>query len=364
MTWQRVDLAAPEFGEPTESPATCGLIYRGKRHTLSGAPEAAKTLTALILGLEHMRAGHGGLALLDLEMGEHATRLLLEELGATPDEVRDVYYVAPEAPPETDDIEAIADAGVTLVVVDAAAGAYDVAGLDDNKRSDAERFSRGWITPLWLRGIATIVLDHVVKNGETRGRYAIGSERKLGAVDVHLGLEAITQLHRGATGLVRITTHKDRPGHLPRPHAADLHLASDPDTHAITWELREPVPRRAAPGAFRPSVLMGRLSQALELHGEPISPTKLVGLVQGKREWKFRAIDHLIAGGYVVASDGAHRLLTHVQAFSEEEPVPGSQDGSRNGSYPNGSLGSPLTRGNREREPVRTAKRPYRFPTS
>jgi hypothetical protein len=238
VSWDAVNLAAPDFETAPEPPITCGLIYRGRRHALSGPPEAAKTVAAVIFGLEHYRAGHGRFALVDFEMGEHSTRLLLAELGATIDEIAAVYYVAPDRPPDAVDVDAIAEAGVTLVVIDATAGAYDASQLDDNKRGDAEKFSRAWVRPLWDRGIATILVDHVVKNADNRGRYAIGSERKLGTVDVHLGLHAVKQLHRGGDGLVVVSTHKDRPGHLQRPRAAELELRSDPETHRIAWKFR------------------------------------------------------------------------------------------------------------------------------
>ena len=154
MTWVAVNLAAPEFDVPTEPPYLCGLIYAGKRHALSGPPEAAKTLTVAILGLEHMRATGERFALIDFEMGEHATRLLLHDLGATLDEIRQVYYVAPEGPPQADDLFQLNEAGVTFAVIDSAAGAYAVSGLDDNKRQDAETFSRAWTSPSLLsRGI-------------------------------------------------------------------------------------------------------------------------------------------------------------------------------------------------------------------
>src|SRR5262249_48827941 len=133
------------------------------------------------------------------------------------------------------DIDAIVAEGVTFACIDAAAGAYDVSELDDNKRQDAEAFGRAWIDPLWRQGVTTLVLDHVVKNAEQRGKFAIGSERKAGRVDVHLGLHVVHQVSRGGDGLIRIDTHKDRPGWLTRPSAAELELRSDPDTHALTW---------------------------------------------------------------------------------------------------------------------------------
>jgi hypothetical protein len=238
MNWQPLDLTADEYAELSEPPVILGLIYRGKRHALSGPPESAKTLVALAVGLEWYRAGLGRFALIDFEQGAATTRLLLEELGATEDELAAVYYVEADAPPTPADINAMLPAGVTLTIIDAAAGAYDASSLDDNKRADVERFRRAWIEPLWRAGCTTILLDHVVKNSETRGRYAIGSERKLGAVDVHLGLEAVTHISRGGRGLIRVTVHKDRPAHLQRPHPCELHLASDPDTHRIAWETR------------------------------------------------------------------------------------------------------------------------------
>ena len=269
-SWQRVDLSAPEYARPSEPPCT-HVLYRGKRHAFSGPPEAAKTLLALLLALEHRRGGHGKFAIVDFESGEHAVRLMLEELGATADEIQSLHYYVATGPPDAETLDEMVAAGVTLAIIDALAGAYDASGLDDNKRSDAETFSRLWIQPLWKLEIATLALDHVVKNPNQRGSFSIGSERKLGTVDVHIGLEAVTQLTRGGRGLITLTTKKDRPAHLTRPHPFELHLASDPVTHRITWELRaiEVDPLGDLPPAAR------KLLEALEAvageHGAPNS---------------------------------------------------------------------------------------------
>jgi len=323
-SWQRVDLTADEYARPTEPPITCGLIYRGKRHAISGPPESAKTLTALICGLEHMRAGHGPFALVDFEAGEHATRLMLEDLGASRQEIAAVYYVAPDGPPDERDIEAIVAAGVTLVIIDAVAGAYDVSGLDDNKRADAERFARSWVQPLWKRDVASILLDHVTKNAEGRGKFAIGSERKIGQADVHLGLHAVKQLHRGADGLVRITTHKDRPAHLARPHAAELDLHSDPDTHRISWTFR-PANEDGPATEWKPTALMEKVSRYLELKSDPVSRSQIARDVTGKREYLLAAIDHLVTDGHAAETDGARnaRLVLSTSPYrADNAPVP------------------------------------------
>jgi len=274
VNWRPLNLTADEYAKPTEPPLILGLIYRGRRHGISGPPESAKTLLALAIGLEWYRAGLGRFALIDFEQGPPTTRLLLEDLGATEDEIADLYYVEADAPPESADIDMLLVAGVTLTIVDAAAGAYDATSLDDNKRADVERFARTWIVPLWQAGCTTILLDHVVKNSETRGRYAIGSERKLGQVDVHLGLEAVTNISRGSHGLIRVTVHKDRPAHLQRPHPCEIHLASDPDTHRISWETRPVTTTGSATPDLPPAA--AKLVEALAAHEEPATGAELV----------------------------------------------------------------------------------------
>jgi hypothetical protein len=348
VNWEPVDLSAPQYARPSEPPVTLGLFYRGKRHAISGPPEAAKTLLALITGLEHMRAGEGQFALVDFEMGEHATRLMLAELGATTEEIAAVYYVAPDGPPDADDIAAMVAAGVTLVIIDAAAGAYECSALDDNKRADAEKFSRAWVRPLWQHGVATVLIDHVTKNPDGRGKFAIGSERKLGTVDVHLGLHAVRQLNRGGAGLIRISTHKDRPAHLRRPVAAEIELNSDPTTNVITWQLREASPAHAdaTDDGWRPTVLIDRVLEHLHRNPELTTRSALANAVRGKRAYVLQAIDHLLADGKL-QQDG--RQIT----LPPDVPVPGNVPRT----YPEGNGNVPAsTTGNEERErPTRRA---------
>lgn len=319
MTWQPLNLAAPEYAVDPEPPHVDygGLLYRGKRHVVSAPTESLKTLVVMALALDAIRAGRR-IGLLDFEMGPHALRRLLVDLGATLEQLAAVYYVEPGGPPGPADLDAIAEQQLELVVIDASMGAFHASHLDDNKRQDVESFAAQWITPLWQRGIATVVLDHVTKAAEGRGKYAIGSERKVGQVDVHLGLEVIgTPLARGGQGLVKVHVHKDRPGFLHRPHAAEIALTSDPDTHRITWEVR---PAANEPGdTFRPTVLMQRVSAFLQEQTEPVSLTTVENNVQGKsRDWIRKAVQALIDDGYISESRGSRgaRMLTSARAYT------------------------------------------------
>jgi hypothetical protein len=184
VSWTWLNLSVPEYAEPSRAPEVAGLVYSGLRHAISGPPESLKTVVASILGLTAQREGahvdtkQGWLvAHIDLEMGARRTRALLRDLGATDHEIRDTHYTEPSAPPNAGDIQYLAG-NVDLVILDAAAGAYNVSGLDDNARKDVEAFAAKWIDPLYRAGVATLLIDHVTKTTESRGKWAIGSERK------------------------------------------------------------------------------------------------------------------------------------------------------------------------------------------
>ena len=320
-TWQPRNLAL--LGERPQTRPTLGgigLAYPGKRHAFTGPQESAKTLAAYaaILGVAHER---GAVAPIALQMGENHARDRLRDMGATDDDLGHVHYVEPDTEPTTNAIAHLVELHPDLVVIDAAAGAYSLTGLDDNKRADVELWTGVWVKPFWRAGIATIVIDHVVKNADGRGKYAIGSERKVGGIDVHLGFEAVLELNRGGRGLYRIVTHKDRPGYLPRPRAAELDVRSDPDTHALTWTFRPADDTGDGADNFRPTGLMERVSRHLEITGEPLSRSKLELAIKGKRDYVRQAIDALVRDGHADETTGARgaRLVTLARPYREAD---------------------------------------------
>ena len=182
---------------------------------------------------------------------------------------------------------------------------------------------------MWLCGLATITIDHVTKSKDGRGRYSIGSERKLGGSDVHLGFEVVKPLHRGSTGLMRIVTHKDRRGFLPRPRAGELHLSSDPASHAITWDFR-PASEESAAGGWRPTNLMERVSRYLERQSDTVKVGNIYRDVQGKRDYLIEAVRFLVGDGYATEKPGNHgsRLIRSTKPYREPSPTrpPSSPD--------------------------------------
>jgi hypothetical protein len=346
MTWQPINLAKIADKPPVEPTIGSGnLIYPGARHLFSGEPESAKTIAAYAILLETIRSGRDVL-LADWEMGPDLAKQRLREMGATDDDLERLHYVEPDRAPTADDYHQFSHVG--LAAFDASAGAYDVAGLDDNARKDVERFAATYIRPLWHAGVATILLDHVVKAKDNRGRYSIGSERKMGGVDVHLGFEVVKRISRGHDGLARIVTHKDRFGFLARPRAGELELRSDPDTHAITWTFQPASEETDNTDDWRPTALMEKVSNYLRRQQAPVSRSTISRDVTGKREYLLTAIDHLVRDGYAAETPGDRKakLVTYLHPFPPVPdpfpPVPG------NGS-PDQFPVPPLSRGERER---------------
>jgi hypothetical protein len=319
VTWELVNLAKLE-PRPRVTPSVGGFgaIYPGKRHTLSGPPESGKTLAGYAIAIAVARTG-GYVLIVDFEMGPWDTRDRLREMGATDEELERIVYVAPELPPTEASIDEIAARFPwSLVIIDAAAGAYDLAGLDDEKRKDVERFARLYVRAFHSRGIATLVIDHVRKRAEDRGPFVIGSERKLGGVDVHIGFETKVPLSRGGRGLYKLWTHKDRLGHLPRPKAGELEFRSDPRTHSLSWTLRAAEPTDDS-AEWKPTVLMEKVSLYLEEQADAVTRNTIEKNVRGTGQYVRDAIDALIADEYVEESAGPRRsrLVRSLKPYRE-----------------------------------------------
>lgn len=322
-SWQPRNLSEIEDRPPVQPElGGLGIVYPGKRHVFSGPQESAKTLAAYVVGLHVVRDG-GRVVLIDFEMGPWDAKARLRELGTTDDELAAFLYVEPETPVSPEAVARLLALEPQLVIVDAAAGAFELEQLDDNSRKDVERWAQAWIRPFWKAGVATIVLDHVTKNAEQRGNYAIGSERKVGQADVHLGFSVVRPISRGDHGLYKVTTHKDRGGCLKRGHLCDFKLTSDPDTHAIAWEIVSP---QVVDGEhpFRPTHLMESASRFIEACpiDDPPSENRILDAISGKStDHKRLALERLVIEGFVERWIGARKAKLHrsLRNFREAE---------------------------------------------
>jgi hypothetical protein len=320
-SWTPIDLIATASEIP-EPPTIGGIVYPGRRHVYSGEPESLKSWAALVLCVEEMAAGRNVLYIDFNEMGRRETLERLRALGLTDDEVRERFIYIEPGEPMTDpavlaDVTAlIQDRAPSLVVLDAFDGALEAHGLDPNSSVEVQRFYRTVVDPLRAGGAAELLLDHLTRDPAKRGKYSIGSQRKIGGCDVHLGFEVVKPFGRGRSGLAKIQVHKDRPGHLARPKCAELQLTSDPGTGHVTWTLA-PSESEDEGATWRPTTLMERASRLLEKQTAPLSRSAIADEVKGKREYIFKAITALVAEGY--ASENEDGGIIFERPFREAD---------------------------------------------
>ena len=336
-TWEPADLVALASQARTLAPPAIlqtadghALLYRGVRHMVSGEPETAKSFLLLASAAELM--GQGELVVwIDTDaMGPTATLERLRALGASDEEIAGRFlYIAPDGPLDARGEEIVAELAArcpALVVIDAYNPALAMQGLKTASTEDVERMNRILVLPWQRAGAAVVILDHVVKDEEARGIWSYGSERKLGGIEVHLGLELgkkAPRLTRAQAATVTILAHKDRPGwHERRADRVIGSITFTPDQEAgmVSWSLtldgkRTSDPEDTGRDTFRPTALMERVSRWIETQHHPASKKSIEDAVRGRAGFVRLALERLVEEGYVEVEQGPrgatlHRSLT------------------------------------------------------
>lgn len=335
-SWEPVDLGPylngtyspprPRYGLRSDG---VPLIYPGMVHSIAGESEGGKTWLALLVVAERLLAGDAAL-FVDLEDGpaSFTERLLL--LGVPVDVITDrMRYLRPSGPltlAAREHLAAAAD-GAAVAVIDAVTEAMSLHGLRPKDDVDVAAFLD--LLPRWIaaRGPAVLQLDHVVKDTESRGRWATGSQHKLSGLDGSaFVVEPVHRFGRGMHGRSRVLLAKDRHGAV-RPHQvstkggrdwiADL-VVDAREPAAVFAELVAPVERE---GDFRPTYLMHKVSDALVKADRPLTGREVLDRVTGSRQQTVRqALAALVDEGFVEVEPGPQRRQLHklIRPFTEE----------------------------------------------
>ena len=294
-----------------------GLFYPGKSHTVIGESEAGKGWFALSAAMDELTADNHVLYL-DFEDDENGVAGRLLTLQVKSGTITDQFhYVRPEGPLQgaalRDLDELIHDNPCTLAILDGVTEAMTMEGLNPLDNVDIAQFNGRIIRPLTDSRAAVVSLDHVTKDSQTRGRYALGGVHKLNAVSgAGYILENRSPFGIGITGRSTLKIAKDRPGQVRRhalpskggPHwYGNLALKSHDGQWAEVW-IEAP---RQRDDADRPVDLMAKIAEALIEHVE-LSQRQIIAAVGGKRDYVIRALDLLILDGYVNEKT-PHKLL-------------------------------------------------------
>lgn len=305
-----------------------GLFYPGKTHTVASETEAGKTWFGLAACLDEMRIDHH-VVYLDFEDDRSTMTGRLLTLGVTRARIRDQFhYLNPQEALGTginlDDLnQLLGDTRPTLAIVDGVTEAMGLHNLEPNDNGDAARFSRILLRRITAAGAACVALDHVTKDREGRGRYALGAVHKLNGLDG----AAYTLTNRspfgiGVTGKSTIKISKDRIGQLRRhglPSSGGQHWYGDLvlESHGEEFaELTIEPPDDHAGDDFRPTHVMQKLSQLIaNKAGEKgLSGRKVQDLARGNAQVNRTALALLEIEGYI--SPTPHRSL---QAYTGDE---------------------------------------------
>jgi hypothetical protein len=341
-SWSPIDLSAVIDGSYSPPRPTVGnridgvsLFYKGRVHAVVGDSESGKTWLVLAVACDELAAGNAVLYV-DFEDDEGGIAGRLLALGAHPDAIRDRFaYIRPDEPingeGNHDELaEIVVALTPTFAVLDGITEGMTLHGLDLRDNTDVAVF--GQLLPRWLaaQGPAVAGCDHVVKDREGRGRYALGGVHKLNAINgAQYVLENRQPFGIGVTGRSGVYITKDRPGQLRRhalPAGEGRHWFADLIVEPIDPSAPAyPTARLIAPqpiGDWRPTVLMARVSEALTKAGRPLGVRDVLDRVQGKRDTDIRrALAALVDDGYVQVDDGPRgaKLHTLVKPFGDDQ---------------------------------------------
>ncbi len=301
------------------------MFYRKKTNTVFGPPECAKSWLLAAAAAQELNSDR---PVLWVDFEDTAASLVgrLLALGVDRERlIRLVRYVRPSEPLPADWPlpSTLTQPGLTLAVIDGVTDAMALLGLDPNSGSDAATFFTRLAFPIASSGAAVVLIDHVVKNTESRGRYATGSQHKLAAIDgAAYTMTNKAPFGHGKRGISTIDVAKDRPGHV-REHAAgdrfaDLILTSEPDG-TVFAELHPPAGGSDQP--FRPTTLMARVSSWLQTQPDGASGTQIENAVPGKATGVRTALKTLTAENFITAAPGRNggRRYHHNKPFTESD---------------------------------------------
>jgi len=336
-SWWPVDLTAlfdgtAEALTPTMFARNDGqpIIYPGKAHAFNGAPESGKSWAALVACVQAINAGSNVLYI-DFEDTAPTVVSRLLALGADPDAILDqLTYISPvEAlqwggkfhPGNTDFEDALTARQYDLAILDGVTEAMGLHGLDLNSNKDVAEFYKMLPRRIQQTGCATITIDHIPKNREGGTRGGIGGQHKLAGIDVSFLFEVKSPFGIGQHGICQISIEKDRPGQL-RQHAtgpkrnrlAEFHLISDPDSHALSADLRAVADGTSPNKGFEPTTLMQRVSEFVaECNSNGTYPSQRVieDGVSGKSDYIREAIAKLVMHGHLAKGGAGRRVTEH-----------------------------------------------------
>lgn len=302
------------------------LLYPGKMHVFQAEPGAGKGWISLVAVAEVLAMG-GAAGYLDYEDTAIGILGRLRTLGVTDAAISSRFYYANPAgrfgPAEMLSLrDALDRMNLDLVVIDSVGEALSREGLSEDKADDVNRWTNLLPRMITRTGAAVLMLDHVSKDPEQRGRWARGSGAKLAVVDgVSFQLKVRVPFSRHRPGRVDLVIAKDRPGGVGAigETVATAHVTPHAAGELVTVRLEPHTSEAAAPtDSWKPTVLMGKVWQALDGSTAPLTATALASLVHSDKPRLVKeAITRLISEGFIAETGKRPKTLRIVKPYTD-----------------------------------------------
>ena len=310
-----------------------GLFYRGAVNDLHGEPGCGKSMIAQIATAQELK-NNRDVIYIDYEDSARnvVKRLLL--LGVTGEQIiSHLHYVRPSAKPssptsldgwrETLDYADTA----TLAIIDGVTSCLAYAGLDSNSGDDIAAWYNTMPRLISACGPAVVLIDHVVKSKDNRGRYAGGSMQKLALIDgISYSVDMTKPVGKGVRGTIVIKSGKDRISEIEEHCAVSWssngsHLreaarieinSTDPKLMRVTIARPNMMPSDETTrqrGLERPTGLMEKISRIIENAPEEPNQTEIIELLKddgssARKTTVLTAINRLLEGEWISNRSG------------------------------------------------------------
>ena len=310
-----------------------GLFYRGAVNDLHGEPGCGKSMIAQIATAQELKADRD-VIYIDYEDSARnvVKRLLL--LGVSGEQIiGHLHYVRPSAKPssptslggwrETLDYADTA----TLAIIDGVTSCLAYAGLDSNSGDDIAAWYNTMPRLISACGPAVVLIDHVVKSKDNRGRYAGGSMQKLALIDgISYSVDMTKPVGKGVKGTIVIKSGKDRISEIEEHCAVSWssngsHLreaarieinSTDPKLMRVTIARPNMMPSDETTrqrGLERPTGLMEKISRIIENAPEEPNQTEIIELLKddgssARKTTVLTAINRLLEGEWISNRSG------------------------------------------------------------
>ena len=295
----------------------CGLLYKGRVNMITGHSSSGKSWLATEATRQELIREHRVLWV-DSEGGKEGKRLAkrLQALGLPRHQWSRLRRVNPSGWLDHDTWDELLAEEWSLVVVDSFTAVQSALEkqADSNSGDSVERFIAGRLERLADTGAAVLVIDHKPKAAGAGSRGAIGSERKLSALQGAVySIEVILQPAPGALGEVRLILDKDNEGTVM------ARLASDRERYSQTIEAARiiinsaPMEHKGAETVISIQPPLALADRRLELFDE-YAQSLLLALEQtedNKLRGKASIRELLRVKGHAIANDDLPRLLEY-----------------------------------------------------